>query len=342
MIPGVSVIICCYNSENKIKDVLNHLEKQKDTERINWEIIVVDNASSDKTSEVARKSWTRKDIDFKVVYEEKPGLSNARLKGLETSVYEIIVFVDDDNLLDEQYISGAYNTMISNRDIGLAGGLGEAVSTNPFPDWFQNYLDVYAVGPQAEKEGYLSGSRNYLHGAGIIMRKDAWDYLINQGFSFMLSGRKGKSMSSGEDSEISSAFRMAGFSLWYNPELKFEHVLPESRISWDYVRKLSREFGKSFVVLDIYLSEIQNFTGWKRTKSHNWLVGTLICFYQLFRLFPHFLWLKINYREGNRKEFEINYQYGILMQRFKLLRKFSGIREEIIVFKKRLEENPYG
>jgi len=62
---GVSVIICCYNSANKIKNVLKHLEEQKGTELIPWEVIVVDNASSDYTFEVAKKSWKRKDVPFR-------------------------------------------------------------------------------------------------------------------------------------------------------------------------------------------------------------------------------------------------------------------------------------
>ncbi len=341
MIPGVSTIICCYNSANKIKDVLHHLEKQKNTAGIQWEVIVVDNASTDNTTEVASRSWSRKDVNFQVVYEEKPGLSNARIKGLQTSVHPVIVFVDDDNLVDENYIRRAYQIMKDHSDVGLAGGLGEAVSDVEFPGWFRNYLDVYAVGPQADNEGYIPMERTYLHGAGIIMRKDVWDYLQQNGFTFLLSGRKGKSMSSGEDSEISSAFRLAGFKLWYDPGLRFKHILPEQRISWKYVTRLAKEFGKSFVVLDIYLSEIRGYKGWKKWKSHNWVLGTLICSYQLIRLLPSRTRLMLRYSEGSRKEFEFNYQQGVLMQRFKLIRRFSKIKNEISTFKQRIEKNPF-
>jgi glycosyltransferase involved in cell wall biosynthesis len=64
---GVSVIICCYNSEKRIEEVLHHLDKQKDTNHFLWEIILVDNASTDNTAEIARNTWTRKDVDLKVV-----------------------------------------------------------------------------------------------------------------------------------------------------------------------------------------------------------------------------------------------------------------------------------
>src|SRR5260370_31920760 len=54
---GVSVIICCYNSSAKLPATLGRLRSQRDTEAIPWELIVVDNASSDDTVAVARQPW---------------------------------------------------------------------------------------------------------------------------------------------------------------------------------------------------------------------------------------------------------------------------------------------
>ena len=89
MSDGVSIIICCYNSSEKIESVLFHIEKQI-TNGILWEVILVDNASNDNTAEVAQQCWTRKDIQLKIVFESKPGLSNARRKGLHVSIYSIV------------------------------------------------------------------------------------------------------------------------------------------------------------------------------------------------------------------------------------------------------------
>jgi glycosyltransferase involved in cell wall biosynthesis len=336
---GVSVIICCYNSANKIKNVLKHLEEQKGTELIPWEVIVVDNASIDDTSEVAMRSWTRKDVPFQVIHEAKPGLSNARLRGLDTSVHPIIVFVDDDNLVAEDYIARAFNLMEGNKKLGLAGGLGIPVSDTGFPEWFDQYQDAFAVGPQADKTGVISEERTYLHGAGLIMRKEVWQLIMESGFNFVLSGRKGKSMSSGEDSEISSAFRLAGYDLWYDPNLKFQHIIPVQRLNWKFLIKLSREFGKSFAVLDIYFSEIRDFTGWKKAKSHNWILGTAICVYQILKLLPAYTWIKLRNVEGARKDFQLTYQSGVFIQRFKLLGNFTSIKKEIIGFKKRVQQS---
>ena len=334
---GVSVIICCYNSESRIKNVLQHLEIQKETNDFAWEVIVVDNASSDNTAGVAKKSWSRKDLDLQVVFEEKPGLSNARTKGLSVAKYSVIVFVDDDNLVSEDYIAKAYSVMASNSAIGLAGGLGFAESSIPLPEWFDNYQDAYAVGPQADEQGPIPETRMYLHGAGLVMRKEAWDMIMNKGFGFILSGRKGKSMSSGEDSEISSAFRLAGYTLWYDPGLRFRHIISANRLSWKYLVNLTREFGKSFVVLDMYISEIQNNKGWEKAKSHNWILGTAISVYQWLKLIPAYLYLEITNPSGQKKVVWFSYQTGILIQRFKLLGNFNKIKKEISDIRERLK-----
>ena len=88
MINGISIVICCYNSENRLPKVLEHLEQQVMSESIAWEVLVVDNASKDRTAEVADKSWNREDVSIRVVYEPKPGLSNARLCGIANSSRE--------------------------------------------------------------------------------------------------------------------------------------------------------------------------------------------------------------------------------------------------------------
>ena len=333
---GVSVIICCYNSEKRIPKVLDHLEIQKNTEDFKWEIIVVDNASSDNTSEVARRSWNSDKAGLDVVYEGKPGLSNARIKGIYSSKYPYIVFVDDDNWLSDEYISRAYRIMEEHPQMGLVGGLGIPVTENELPPWFNHYMDAYAVGPQADNEGEIATDRTYLHGAGLVMRREGWDYLMKNDFKFLLSGRKGKSMSSGEDSEISSAFRLSGYKLWYDPMMVFKHVIPDRRLSWIFLIKLAKEFGKSFVVLDMYITEIKEYHGWKRAKSHNWLIGTAICIFQLIKLLPAAFFLIFKNSSGNRKEFQWNYQIGILIQRFKLIGNFTTIRREIMDLRKRL------
>ena len=95
---GVSVIICCYNSSERLFETLSHLKSQK-TNNLNWEIIVVDNASTDDTFHVAEQMLRSSGLQYQIVKEPIPGLINARLKGETVSQYEFLLYCDDDNWL---------------------------------------------------------------------------------------------------------------------------------------------------------------------------------------------------------------------------------------------------
>ena len=76
---GVSVVICCYNSEARIIPTLQHLAKQECPTDLAWEVILVNNNSSDDTVAVAKKYWEAdpNNVHLIVVNEERPGLSFA-------------------------------------------------------------------------------------------------------------------------------------------------------------------------------------------------------------------------------------------------------------------------
>lgn len=329
---GVSVIICCYNSEERIPSVLEHLGQQKNADSFSWEVLLVDNASTDNTAEVAKDSWERESIALRVVKEPVPGLIHARIKGLSEAKYKIILFVDDDNLLSDTYVSVAYQIMLDHPEVGLAGGLGRPVSTAPLPSWFEAYQSAYAVGEQADEEGYVPQSRTYLHGAGIVMRKEGWEFLMNQGFTFHLGGRTGKSLASGEDSEISYAFRLAGYRLWYSPSLTFKHLIDKNRLNWNYLIKLIKAFGRSRVILEPYHVQVSTEPGLKRRIRSSWCFGMLSGLIELLKKTPGYLQVKLQGQSGNRKETRFIFRLGMVQQWFAVCGRYSKIRRNAARF----------
>lgn len=97
----ITIIICCYNGANRIGKVLDHIYNQKNLETDVYEIIVVDNHSTDNIKDVIYRygKVNKSMVSLRYVYEDKPGLSNARKKGVDSCKTKWIAFLDDDNLI---------------------------------------------------------------------------------------------------------------------------------------------------------------------------------------------------------------------------------------------------
>jgi glycosyltransferase involved in cell wall biosynthesis len=240
-----------------LPQTLKHLAEQKVPENINWEVIVVDNASTDDTGDVALKIWNESggNIEFKVVCESTPGLINARMKGVAESKYEYIIFCDDDNWLDENYVQTAFEIMKSNPKIGALGGQSEAVSDVDFPEWFDDYKSGYAVGKQAEQSGDVS-SRMYLWGAGLVTRKSLMERVFDPEFPMLLSGRNGEQLMAGDDSEICARILLLNFKLYYSEKLFFKHFISSDRLGWEYRKRMYMGFEISYQILRVYFEFI--------------------------------------------------------------------------------------
>lgn len=254
---GISVIVCCYNSSNRLPETIHYLSRQAVPPHINWEIIIVNNASTDNTKETAQVEWNKHNskVDFKIIDQPIAGLQAAREKGIEASNYEYLLFCDDDNWLSVSYINTAYEIMSSDDKIGILGGLSEPFFEQRPPKWFEENKFSFAVGKQAEKSGEIKGS---VYGAGMILRKSAWMELINHGFSFNLSGRKGKKLTAGEDSEMCYAIRFMNLKVMYDERLKLQHFMPASRVDWKVLRKMFQGFGAQNICLIQYYYALAN------------------------------------------------------------------------------------
>ena len=245
---GVSVIICCYNSATRLPETLRHIANQITS--VNYEVIVVDNSSMDNTGDIAVEEWGKlsKSVVLNLVTETTPGLSAARAKGIATAKFEYLIFCDDDNWLAPNYVSDVYEMFEKDSTIGIIGGNGSPVTDSQLPFWFEKFIHGYAAFPQSDKSQFVSG----VYGAGMATRKTCFYVISDNNFESLLSDRKGETLSSGGDSELCYQFRLAGFKIWYDERLRFQHFIPAKRLNWEYLKKLHIGFAKSNVVLNLY------------------------------------------------------------------------------------------
>jgi len=284
---GVSVVVCCFNSAGRLPETLSHLIRQRVNTSLNWEILIIDNASKDDTAQVATDTWNEIgnvcSASFKIIHEPVAGLSKARETGIASASYEYILFCDDDNWLCNTYVQGVFDIMDSNVAIGAAGGKGIAVCEVTPPEWFSTFDRPYAVGGPSQPSGPIRHLREFLVGAGMVIRRSAWLRLKEAGFESLLTDRKGSQLSSGGDLEICYALRLAGYTLWYDERLVYRHYIPAERLTIGYLQRLHAGLGSSNVSLDAYQYALN---GWNANKRFLWLRLLLLTGYSFIRSKP--------------------------------------------------------
>jgi glycosyltransferase involved in cell wall biosynthesis len=255
---GVSVIICTFNGAQRLVKTMEHLNLQKVDRQIPWEVILVDNASTDGSDGIATALWRRTDAALRVVREPRQGLIYARHSGAGAARFDYLSFIDDDNWVDERWVRTVYDIFRNRPDVGICGGQIEPVCEDLPPPWFFQFQDSFASGKQADGTGFVPDSRGYLWGAGLNLRKSLLTYVVESGFQSFLTGRKGRSILAGEDTEICYVFRLAGFRLWYDERLRLKHFIPASRLKWDHLCKMYRGFGAAHSILALYRDTLCN------------------------------------------------------------------------------------
>jgi len=329
---GVSLIVCCHNSSSKIPQTIDHINCLSIASDIKFELIIVDNASSDETPELAVKLLSDKMQNYaKIVSEENMGLRYARLKGIAESKYEYICFIDDDNWICRDWINVVYEIMSDHPEVGACGGVGVPSFESPPPPWFEKYKGCYAVGVQGESSGYVDDSRGYLWGAGLTIRRSAWEEILNNGFSFTLSGRKGANLSSGEDTEMCFAIRCYGWRLWYDERLLYYHYLPSSRLTWGYLKRLLRGFGASNIVLDAYREFFNLNVDSMPVFKHIWIYDTLSIIRNYRKRYAQLITVHFE-AEGSHNVLGFHGKIGKLVAILSLRHKYDELKSQIYDF----------
>jgi glycosyltransferase involved in cell wall biosynthesis len=249
---GVSIIICCYNSDSRLKPTLQHLWNQQPLDDGSpIEIVLVDNCCTDSTVETAKKLLleTNCTTELRVVSEPVPGQTHARIAGIRAARYSTLVFCDDDNWLCTDYCRLGHQILSDHVDVALVGGCSEGVFEMPVPKWFGPISGAWALGG-SDYQGYLDGPDPFLRGAGLVARRSLLVAMLDSGFEFILGGRSGTQLTSGDDFELSTSVAATGYRLYFDGRLKLCHWIPAARTKWKYAIRLWKGFGAGTVVGD--------------------------------------------------------------------------------------------
>lgn len=255
----ISLILCSYNGESRIYKTLEALSKILIPVDQSVELVFVDSNSTVSMLDLVEKSWRElgNPFNLKTFYQVKQGKVAALQKGIEISKGTYFVIVDDDNELDSSYLIEGFRYLEQNKHVGVLGGQGVLPKDILVPSWFESYAYHFACGPQAENDGNVQPIRNVVYGAGMWVRRDAYDKAINNGFRFLFdfhgSNQKVSQMNNGgEDGELCWAVRFQGYQIHYLSSIQFIHRISETKLSDAYFKMITERTSKSTLLGTIY------------------------------------------------------------------------------------------
>lgn len=252
----ISVITCSHNPRpDYLAQVLDALKHQT-LDRARWEYLLIDNASSEPLEDRIDLSWHP---NARHIKEEKLGLTAARLRGIQESTAELILFVDDDNVLDPDFLEQSIKIAGEWPKLGTwAGQTRPGFETTP-PDWTRAYWSRLVI--REFDSDRWSNQRTAAEampcGAGMCVRRSVANYYVQlhtSGKRKVMMDRTGDSLLSGGDSDLAMCACDLGLGMGLFTSLGLTHLIPGQRLSEEYLVKLVESLAYSAIVLDSFRS----------------------------------------------------------------------------------------
>ncbi len=241
--PLASVVICTRNRARSLARTLESLIVAAALTTEPWELIVVDNGSSDDTAATAESFASR--LPVRLVSQPIAGLSNARNAGVAAARGDYVLWTDDDVMVDPQWLAAWFHAFRTRPDDAVFGGRTEPRFEEPRQDWFiagQKHLKSLLAVRDADwvevspKE--LPWGLNYAVRA-IEQRRHPYDPRLG-----VAPGRR----RGGEEVAVVNAILAEGGSGRWVWDATVYHLIPAERQTRDYIRTFYEAQGNDYPV----------------------------------------------------------------------------------------------
>ena len=271
----LSVIICTYNRDQHIERALQSLVNQ-DFDKSAYEIIVVDNNSTDHTPEIIRR-FKEKHPQYHIVLtkESRQGLSYARNKGIELAKGTYISYIDDDGIARNDYVRQIKNyTEQFPNDLAFGGKVLPRYETGKEPEWMSKYIErIISVVNLGDEIKILK--KIYPVGCNMIFKKSLFDKIGR--FNTALKLRS-------DDKYIFLKIREAGYRVLYLPGVVVRHFIDSFRTTLPYVKKVSRLNGEAERIRIKTLKNGKNKAYFLRLTDYVFKLAAALILWLLFAL----------------------------------------------------------
>jgi len=245
-LPRISVIICTHNPRlDYLQRTLEALQGQT-LPLDQWELLVIDNASREPVGDQYDISWHPRG---RHISETTLGLTPARLRGVAESQTGLLVFVDDDNILDADYLVQALRISRDYSFLGAWGGQIRPEFEAEPPEWTKPYWGMLAI-VELERDEWSNCADHRAAapcGAGMCIRRTVAnryaEVLLAAGKDherFQLD-RRGTHLASCGDSDLALTACDLGMGCGRFTSLRLTHLIPSVRLTTSYLVRLTEE-----------------------------------------------------------------------------------------------------
>ncbi|MFP5042392.1 glycosyltransferase [Parasediminibacterium sp. JCM 36343] len=254
----LTVIICTYKPNLDIFNRILAALKQQTFGYDQWELIIVDNNSPAPLDSEIDISWHP---FAKIIIEQQQGLAFARIRGVKEASTELIVFIDDDNVAQPNYLQQSLSIASLQAEVGVFGGkaLPDFYRHQP-ADWVKNAGGLLGCRDFGNIELISNTNKKNINeypyfspiGTGMCIRKQVFENYVNEikNDSFRQNlGRKAAALTSGEDNDIVITALKNGWQVGYFPQLEILHIIPAKRTTPEYLGNMNYAQNKSWATL---------------------------------------------------------------------------------------------
>ena len=232
--PTASVVIGTFNRASYLADTLESIAATR-APGLDWDVVVVDNNSTDATREVVARYAASYPVPLQYVFEREQGFAAARNAGIAASTGELVILTDDDVRVSPDWLSRMVGAFEEHRCDYVAGRVLPLWEREP-PEWFPRrngmlwgVIAILDYGPEPAALG-----RRVPLGVNMGVRRGAFDRI---GLLDTSLGRKPGTLLGGADREWCLRARAAGLAGWYVPDAVVHHLIPAARLTRRYFRR---------------------------------------------------------------------------------------------------------
>ncbi|MCW6037045.1 hormogonium polysaccharide biosynthesis glycosyltransferase HpsE [Spirulina subsalsa FACHB-351] len=246
---SLTLAIPTYNGAQRLPDVLEALlhqtqNDQSNIEPILWDIIIIDNNSTDTTQKVVKKyqqNWS-KNHPLQYYFEPNQGLAFARERAIKEAQGTYIAFLDDDNIPAPDWIYSIYQFSQNYPQAGAFSGQIHGEYEIQPPENFQKIATFLAIREHGSEPFRFDPDNLRLPpGAGLVVKKQAWQDAVPK--TPQVVGNQGDILARGDDYAPLLYLHKQGWEIWYNPRMHINHKIPAFRLEQDYLLSLARACG---------------------------------------------------------------------------------------------------